>query len=330
MAKPVAKERTARPTTVTESFGELVRATRKQAGLSQLELAQAAGISPKTLTKIEQGDMTRFDSIVRLAQALGKPTDEWVRLAGHKDVSTVKVKNVLGQHRVNPPFPQLTPEQYIVRMIERLQTHGNIGLCCNCITSPVSVATDEIRKRAEEVMDAGLHVAMVVPFPFESENVRRRLPTLWQYYGSAYNWAYQAGNRSRHETPSTRDRIHVFTPRIGPDKETMLVYPPVRVAEVRPVLTQYGRQGNVLYEYGAYLHFFDSREDHWVDIYSGNQLPNESAQETFDMWHDYFRDILLAWRPEGSGRDSTCTFDLKPTAFWQEARFDDVEAAPVM
>lgn len=57
----------------TIDYGQLVRSTRLELGMSQADLAEKAGVSRATVNKVENGgdpqDMTR----VQLALALGKP-----------------------------------------------------------------------------------------------------------------------------------------------------------------------------------------------------------------------------------------------------------------
>jgi len=52
-----------------------VRTLRRRAGLSQEELAHAAGLSATTVAKIEQGGSVRMESFARLAEALGVDTE---------------------------------------------------------------------------------------------------------------------------------------------------------------------------------------------------------------------------------------------------------------
>jgi transcriptional regulator with XRE-family HTH domain len=52
-------------------FGERVRALRHQAGLSQAELAQRAGLAPSSVSKVETGQMSpTYDVLLRLAKGL--------------------------------------------------------------------------------------------------------------------------------------------------------------------------------------------------------------------------------------------------------------------
>lgn len=53
-----------------------VRSLRRTAGLSQEELAHAAGLSVTTVAKIDQGGSGRMESFARLAEALGVDTEE--------------------------------------------------------------------------------------------------------------------------------------------------------------------------------------------------------------------------------------------------------------
>jgi len=60
------------------SVGRVLRALRKEAGLSVAALARAAKLDPATLTRIEAEDRThvRFSSVCQVASALGVSMDE--------------------------------------------------------------------------------------------------------------------------------------------------------------------------------------------------------------------------------------------------------------
>src|SRR5215210_4011429 len=55
------------------SFGELLRDHRRAAGLTQEELAERAGISPRSISEMERGGahVPRRDTVSLLARALG-------------------------------------------------------------------------------------------------------------------------------------------------------------------------------------------------------------------------------------------------------------------
>src|SRR5262245_31732354 len=55
------------------TFGELLRDHRRAAGLTQEELAERAGISPRSISGLERGDahIPRRDTVALLARALG-------------------------------------------------------------------------------------------------------------------------------------------------------------------------------------------------------------------------------------------------------------------
>lgn len=60
-----------------ESFGQRVRAARQERGLKQADVAEAAGMSRVTLSKVENGEHDLAISFVRpLAAALGISTGE--------------------------------------------------------------------------------------------------------------------------------------------------------------------------------------------------------------------------------------------------------------
>ena len=56
-----------------ERFGEILRNYRRAAGLTQEELAERAGISPRSISGLERGEgaTPRRDTVAQLVQALG-------------------------------------------------------------------------------------------------------------------------------------------------------------------------------------------------------------------------------------------------------------------
>jgi len=69
-------ETAADPKTLLKSFAANVRCLRRQRKLSQLDLAEASGMSRITLNRIENArHMPGFDSAVAIADALKVPTD---------------------------------------------------------------------------------------------------------------------------------------------------------------------------------------------------------------------------------------------------------------
>ena len=311
--------------TTTSAFAQTVCEARKRAGQSQLQLARIAGVSPKTVAKIEETGIARFDAIVRLAKALGQPVNDWMVQSGHH-VPRAKLEDILAQDRaqqIESPFSQLTPDAYMERTFRRLEEY-QIGLRCVCVTAPMFLSTPAILDHVKKVINARLHFAMVSPFPVSSERFKNRYPELLAYYTSVYNWAFQAANHIKEHIPAARGRVHFFAPKVQDDRSLIPVYPPVRVSEIRPVLTQYGyqdpkephRENKRLIEFGTYFHFLDHRPDHWVDVCSDENATPRGI-ETRDMWQAYFRDILEAWTPPPQGKTTDTEYNFKESTFWE-------------
>lgn len=70
---------------IEESFGDRVERLRKAAGLSQVQLAVATGLSQTTISDIERGRNKGSTEIVTLAAALGVTSEEL--LTGEKSVT---------------------------------------------------------------------------------------------------------------------------------------------------------------------------------------------------------------------------------------------------
>ena len=59
------------------TFGEKVKVKREEKGLTQVELAKAAGLTQATISRIESGEVTQLmsENLKGLAQALGLTVD---------------------------------------------------------------------------------------------------------------------------------------------------------------------------------------------------------------------------------------------------------------
>jgi transcriptional regulator with XRE-family HTH domain len=68
-----AKDDTGRPRSqrIRGDLGAAVRAERTRRGLTQLDLADASGITRSALIALEQGASSRVDTLARVAVALG-------------------------------------------------------------------------------------------------------------------------------------------------------------------------------------------------------------------------------------------------------------------
>lgn len=304
-----------------EAFRSAVITARKAAGLSQLELARLAGVSPKTIVQVEESGRARFDAIVRLAVALAKSPEDWLKLAGHS-VSESRIKEVIeqrGPDRARQPFGRIDPVQFFSEMVSRVQKHGS-ALMCSCVMSNIRFDNKELFKITEDLFRAGLRLALVSPFSVTGNDIILKKPGLNRYYTRSYGWACDLGRQLQDSFPFARKQIHVFTP-----AQSSLVYTPIRMDEIRPALTKYSEilpneaesevRVPARYELGAYVRFGDGKADRWIEIHDGNGPPTERVSEDFDAWYDYFSDIFSSWSPTEEGSD----FDLSKLGYWQLA-----------
>ena len=73
---------------LSDSFGAIVRLRRKAAGLTQEELAERAGIHPTYVGLVERGERNASLEIAgRIAEALGSALSELIALAESKQRS---------------------------------------------------------------------------------------------------------------------------------------------------------------------------------------------------------------------------------------------------
>ena len=72
-------------------IGQKLREYRKQKGLTQKELAEAAGVSKPTVTKIETGASSNLtvSTLTALAEALGREPSEFLAPSGEAPTSDI-------------------------------------------------------------------------------------------------------------------------------------------------------------------------------------------------------------------------------------------------
>ncbi|MFS2138543.1 helix-turn-helix domain-containing protein [Duganella sp. Dugasp56] len=65
-------------TTIKSALGSRIRQLRKQKGLTQFQAAEAAGIDPKSLSRLESGVFNpSIDTLQRLARAMGTEIEDF-------------------------------------------------------------------------------------------------------------------------------------------------------------------------------------------------------------------------------------------------------------
>lgn len=96
---------------MTMELADNVRKYRCRAGMSQEELAHAAGLSPATVRKVEQGGTVRMETLHALARALGIPTAALVASDALEPVGRAEEPNRLNLIQLRAA---LTPAVWLV------------------------------------------------------------------------------------------------------------------------------------------------------------------------------------------------------------------------
>lgn len=107
-------------TAVVDNLGSLIRALRTERGLTQRELAVAAGIHEETIAKVEQGRGTWKLSTGRLIfEALARAAP-----LSTSDVANIRVltRLVISAAPEPPPAPALSPDTELRRLHDQLDT----------------------------------------------------------------------------------------------------------------------------------------------------------------------------------------------------------------
>jgi transcriptional regulator with XRE-family HTH domain len=94
-----------------------IRQARKAAGLSQTELADAVGVSQKTISRIESGLDERINTIIPLLQAIAKMTGvSYQNLIGCRD--PLSIKSVLSDPSTPKGLQDLAGDSALIDSLE--------------------------------------------------------------------------------------------------------------------------------------------------------------------------------------------------------------------
>ena len=98
-------------------LGERVKERREELGLTQLQLAQALGVTPQHISVIEKNKRApSLDSLAKLAQELGVTTD--FLITGKESIVSDCISAIKADNRLS-----LDTKRALVILIEQLQKH---------------------------------------------------------------------------------------------------------------------------------------------------------------------------------------------------------------
>ncbi len=100
---------------MSESFGELLRQSRRLAGMSQRKLAEAVGVDFSYVSKVENDRLPppSADTILRIAKATGSPPEDLLAAAR-------KIPDAVGKEVVREPAAQT-----FLRMASSMKLSGS-------------------------------------------------------------------------------------------------------------------------------------------------------------------------------------------------------------
>lgn len=310
---------------VGSQFTDAFKKVREQAGLSQIELSRKSGVSPKTIANLEKGGTARFDAIVRLAKALQQSPQDWLRLAGIS-VSPEKLRKILSSKLPQADggcFRRLESVAFMKELIEQSVSHSI--LMTICVTARMPVRDAEVMEVTKQLLESGLRLAAVCPFPVDSAEWSIPRPRLSAFYSQALAQCVGLAEDVRALVPEHPTQVRVFQPahRRSPDqKETeLMVMPPARFIELRPILLTLKSKTTPTVEHQLtfYVRHGDDRPDEWVivDPFANDDRDEQArAEETVGIWRDFFRGITDSWRlAENVDGD---VLEKKSLANWQE------------
>jgi len=107
-----------------KALGERIRETRKEKGLTQLELAEKVKISPTYMSEIELGKSNfGVETLIRICEELQVSTDWLIRAA-------VPEVNVIYQNEINSIIKDCDPAliEYMLQMLQLMKNSRDQAL----------------------------------------------------------------------------------------------------------------------------------------------------------------------------------------------------------
>lgn len=103
-----------------ESLGDVIRRLRRDRGLTQEDLADRAGISQRTLSDIERGNigLPRVENLRALAAALGVDTGDLLLASNY--VQNQQAADAVTERAGGSPFDAVTSDPEMVRLLTTL------------------------------------------------------------------------------------------------------------------------------------------------------------------------------------------------------------------
>ncbi len=95
-----------------ETFGERLRKTRLQRGLSQAQLAHACGLSQSAISSYENGSRQSPKKLLNLAQTLQVDIYWLSRGEGGAGPASNAVQTAMREHESPWPFPSIEPRMF--------------------------------------------------------------------------------------------------------------------------------------------------------------------------------------------------------------------------
>jgi transcriptional regulator with XRE-family HTH domain len=331
-------------TNEASEIGEHLEKSRAKTDLSQKKLAKRAGVSSRTIYELENGktDEVQVDSLIRLAEAMGKDPRDWLKKAGKKAEAEslpqpVIERNVNKVHRrvqqvekaeatranrspAANRYNAVDPEELFRRIDDEYLDEET--LACVCYTSPAGGGDNEHLKEAiPEMIEKGLWLMMCVPYPLDLANrLYGEMDKLADYVervieGTRVTARFYEGRLSEDE----KDRLSFFTlPELGSaDAENPDSMPPVPGLRVktRPMLLEHGDSTEG--ELWAWGNFPPDYEDVMVRL---DDTEGDGTNDEIDYaacWREYFEPIRSAWNNRNQEKDLVSAIEENSAWRWR-------------
>lgn len=306
-------------------LGRQVKAQRLRRRQTIKELAELARVSRNVIAQLEKRGQTtaggsarstrnrplRIDAVLRLAQALDGPLEEWLSLAGtdlaRREAEICQLVTEINKHKLGIRPDQrleLFPLEYFAGLEQRLRAAGKAKalMCVSCTSQPAwaAQAHGEWDRMLIACIEHGLFLAMTYPYATNSQ--LKQKPDLLRFYLDVEGQVVSAAHHLRSVLPADlAGRVTVFAPR----QEENLVVPPLPLTACQHAFVQMGSCERER-ELGMWFRAGMASPERWHILHpiKGNDETTRLAEEAVRTWGDYFAEIIKAWMPESdSGWD---------------------------
>ncbi|MCX6925085.1 MAG: helix-turn-helix transcriptional regulator [Verrucomicrobia bacterium] len=289
-------------------LGEALAKARGEKGWSQQTLSEKARVSSRTVFMLEKGERAkaRADVVVKLATAVGKDPEDWLKLAGLKDFPREEVERIqggLGSFKLKGESDPVAFFQGLKKKVA--ERKWPVAFCAAYTSLPGAVHRQDVRQYFVDLLNGGLvGVALVSPYPHVPAAVQSAKPYLAAYYSAVQNEVLRLALELKRAVSNedAAKRLAVYAPMRHDEGKVRFDCPPTPgLGEYRTALLKHfcPEAPEVSeYELVNWTRLTGDNKDRILRVFPPAEPEyQENAYNLVLRWEDYFRELLECCEP---------------------------------